>query len=98
MKAIGKYQTNRSRINRYFTHVTTFTNLWCSKKDGKWWDNTNAIKLFDGVGSCNYSIKPVKTLRAFRRYLKKHSKYLPKGTEFILVSKYCNYDISGVTK
>lgn len=38
---------------------------------------------------------PCKSVKAFRRKLKKWSKYLPKGTKFILASKIVGNDVYG---
>lgn len=35
----------------------------------------------------------VKSFNAFKRYVKKHSIYLPKGTIFRLISRYVGFDI-----
>ena len=44
----------------------------------------------DGLQNSNYDkdCKP-KSYKAFIRYVKKHSKYLPKGTEFYWISNWC---------
>jgi len=38
--------------------------------------------------SSHDDISGVHSLRAFRRYIKKHSRYLPKGLRFILCSRF----------
>lgn len=81
---------NQNGFKKQFIDITT--------NDGYWWDLdikqwTKTPDQQHGYGShCK-----CKTERAFRRRLKQWSKYLPKGTNFILVGKYVNQMITGKT-
>jgi hypothetical protein len=37
------------------------------------------------------------SVKAFRRFLKRASKMVPKGTQFVLINKYYGYDVYGRT-
>lgn len=58
-----------------------------------WWDETN--KKWDDIsnirGSCS-NFFPCKTVRAFKRHIRKHSSYMGKG-RFRLASMYVGYDV-----
>lgn len=72
---------------RYFLDVKLIkSGLWCYDEDGKWKESGNGCHG-------NSSRNSVKTFRAFKRYVKKHSKYLPKGTTFILCSRYVDHNV-----
>ena len=96
-----RYEASKGRrINYRFHGFTTLESGWWYDAVNKVWTNnynfndkegkfsslrrTNALHEFSSHQSC-------KTLRAFRRKLKK----APKGVEFILRSHWIGYDVYG---
>lgn len=81
-----KYEAKKGcRINHMFTGITTFDAGWWYNIDLKKWqcNETNH-------GKYNMSShQKCRTLRAFRRKLKN----MPKGVEWILVSRYKNCNV-----
>ena len=77
---------------------------------GEWLNKDQEKPIWDEKGNLKSEYKDkriwylsnsgpkVTSLRAFRRRLKEYSEYLPKGTEFILMSRYIGHDIIGRTK
>lgn len=67
--------------------------LWFKRSLDKW-------TIHDGESSlagCGTQCGQVRTLRAFKRHIKKHS-YLPAGTILRLCNRYIGYDVSYVFK
>lgn len=82
-----KYEARkRTRINYRFIGFTTFENGW-------WFNhNTNKWEQNPSAGEKGYgSHQDCRTVKAFRRKLK----YAPKGVEFILVSRWVGYNVTG---
>ena len=74
------------RINYQFMGITTFENGWWYNENLKQWEHN------PNMGKYQYSThQPCRTKRAFRRKIKK----APQGVKFILVSRWCGYDIEG---
>lgn len=82
---------------------------WLSYEDGtgKWlseeeiWDVETGERIYKGdkpVRWISTAGPKVRSVRAFRRRLKEWSKYLPKGTEFILMSKFIGFDVKAKTR
>lgn len=72
------------RLHKHFWGITTTTVMWWSVDDNKWIDD-----IPDNHGTLSTN-KPCKTLRAFRRHLRKHPEIRGKA---ILVSKFVGYDV-----
>ena len=83
-----KYEAKvNTRINYRFMGITTFEDgWWFDHNIRRWSKNPKAGK--EGYGSH----QPCRTMKAFRRKLKK----APKGVEFILVSRWVGHNITGV--
>lgn len=78
---------NRSRINYGFLGFTTYEKgWWFNHNTNKWEQNIKASENNFGF------IQHCKTVKAFRRKLKK----APKGVEFTLVSRWIGYNVEGV--
>lgn len=102
--AIRYQQQNRTRIDRVgFFSATNIgqgpydagrEKYWWSKDHGEWLPLDDPRPRPDGISSHVYGIR---SKRAFRRRLKQWSKYLPKGTPFVLVSRWRGYNIYGKT-
>lgn len=87
-----KYNKLKSqRINYNFINVICNNQeYWWSYKQ-KRWDKPENIQGEFSNSSC-----PVKTVKAFKRRLREWSQYMPKGTKFILVSRWAGYDVEGM--
>jgi hypothetical protein len=100
---IGKVRGGQRFRKQYWSVIVP--DCWFSERDSKWvpteqvdwslshstWDDTVIrpnCKRKRGIGS----------IKAFKRYIHKHSKYLPKGTTFILSGKYVNQAAYYTTK
>lgn len=89
----------RLRIKRFgFYGVTTYEDYWYCDLDNRWHhideiQNTPELRR-GGYGPDCYGVRSVK---AFIRKLKQWRKYLPKGVEFILVSRWKHHDVIGKT-
>ena len=85
-----KYQAIKSsRIKYGFMGITTFEGEWRYHKDLHEWVNHDDNYEWDGSGYSSH--QPCKSVRAFRRKLKK----CPKEVEFILVSRWIGHNIIG---
>ena len=83
-----KYEARKgTRINYRFMGFTTFENgWWFNNNTNKWEQNPKA-------GEKGYSsYRDCRTVKAFRRKLKS----APKGVEFILVSRWVGYNVTGI--
>ena len=85
-----KFKANKTtRINHMFVGMTTFEENWGYNYDLKKWENKSSLEF----GKYHrYSHQGCRTMKAFRRKLKK----APKGVEFVLCSRYKGNDIIGV--
>lgn len=72
------------RINRYFCGVTNFECLWWVPHINTW-VTSSEIK-----GRSAQTHAPCRTVKAFRRHLRKHPEIRGKA---ILVSRYKGYDV-----
>lgn len=73
------------RIHRYFTSITaTGHSLWWCYKQKQFVE----YQKLQGAGSTHY--RQVRTLKAFRRFLRKNPEMVGKA---VLVNKYAGYDI-----
>ena len=82
-----KYEAKkRTRINYCFMGFTTFeSGWWFNYNTNKWEQNPKAgEKGYSSHQECN-------SVKAFRRKLKK----APRGVEFILVSRWVGYNVTG---
>lgn len=79
-----------SRYFRYFNSVTVIDDkeplLWWSDRHNKFM----AIKMLKDYSCCTHS-KPVRTFKAFKRFLRKHAEL--QGRTVVLCSRYIGYDI-----
>ena len=89
-----KYNRIRGhRLNKYFIGVENYSGkYWWSIEKQKWVED-NELEYHGCISNINSNIKSVK---AFKRHLRKWSKYMPEGTEFVFVSRYVGYDVIGV--
>ncbi len=92
-----KYEAQRgNRIKtRYFRTVLVDCvplNLWFSHKDNKL-KTIDACKL-DKEGYSNTLSVPVRSVKAFRRFVARHHNELTVGGKFILLSRYIGYSVS----
>jgi len=84
-----RYEASKGRrINYRFHGFTTLEPGWWYDAVNKVWTNNYNFNDKEGKFSSHQSCK---TLRAFRRKLKK----APKGVEFILRSHWIGYDVYG---
>ena len=74
-------------MNYIFTGFTTFEQGWWYNCDLKRWEND-----MDGERYDYSSHQPCRTMKAFRRKLKK----APSGVEFVLNSRWVGKNITGV--
>lgn len=74
------------RIHRYFIWVTAKPGLWWVPSIRKW-KYSNEIKDVD----CQ-SCYPCRTVKAFKRHIRKHPEIKGRAT---LVSRYSGYDVYG---
>ena len=82
-----KYEAKkRTRINYRFMGFTTFENGWWFNHDTKKWEQ-NPIAGKKGFSSHQIC----RTVKSFRHKLKK----APKGVEFILVSRWIGFNVTG---
>lgn len=79
-------QTKGRRFHKQFSWITNHAGLWWVPCVKKWLSSEEIPKDHTGYGSC-YSCK---TLRAFRRHLRKHPEIRGKA---ILTHRYRNCDI-----
>lgn len=80
-----KYEARKkTRINYMFMGFTTFEQGWRYDDDENRWEQNPDNCSYGNYESC-------RSMRAFRRKLKK----APKGVEFILVSRWKGYDVTG---
>jgi len=88
-----KHQATKGRRMGYkYTGVTTLDN-----KEDLWWGSDRAWKPYDksrGRWLCSHA-HYVKTLRAFRRHLRKYG--VP-GVRYVLVSRFVGYDVEAVCR
>ena len=70
------------RVNRYFTDVVCNDGYIYNSKLEIWEESPSDMDNW----SCSY--EGIKTVKSFRKYLKRISKYLPSGVRFTLRNKY----------
>jgi len=80
------------RMHRYFWCAT----VWDSLEPSLWWvDEVNAFVPCKSEPYLKYGAssnsKPIRTLRAFKRFLRKHPEL--KGRTVRLVNRYVGYDV-----
>lgn len=78
--------------------ITTFDGYSWSIKRNRW--ETQEQYEANGCGGSSTHYRPKRmlmNLKKFRRLLRTWGKYLPSGTEFILVSRYPGLDVFGKT-
>lgn len=84
-----------ARVNRYFWSAT----IWDSGEPPLWWsgaanafiDRTNPMWGLFGVSSHS---RPIRTFRAFKRFLRKHRELQTEGRKVRLVNRFVGYDIT----
>ena len=90
----GHVKYHKKRIPFYLYAICGDFNYWWSKEINKWVfvdeDGFDINKPYSS-NSCE-----IRSIKAFKRRLKQWSKYMPKGTEFELVSSFGGYDVFGV--
>lgn len=80
-----RYQKPKGRrLKRYFWHITA-CRMWYVPEADKWMADTSGFSYFRNNVPC-------KTVRAFRRHLRKHPEIRGKAR---LVSWYVGYDVFG---
>lgn len=92
-----KYQQKKGR------RIKNFKFLWVDIKgyhmllpNKIWVDNDTFYENKAVLPKYQYSSSgshPIRSLRAFRRNLRKWSKYLPKGTKVLLISRYIGFNV-----
>lgn len=82
-------QPKNSRINYGFRGVTVESLLWFSEEDYKLKPYEQCKK---GFMISSLSFEHVRTVKAFKRWIKKH-KEIPKGTVLTLCSHWVNNDV-----
>jgi len=75
-------QCKGNRLHKQFIWITNFSNLWWSPAKNKWVEKPE--------DSCYSNCKKCRSLKAFRRHLRKHPEIRGKA---ILVSRFIGYDI-----
>jgi len=90
----GHVKYHKKRIPFYLYAICGDFDYWWSKEENKWvfvdkygFD----INKSYSSGSCE-----IRSIKAFRRRLKQWFKYMPKGTEFELVSSFNKCDVFDV--
>lgn len=85
-----KYTANKGhRINHTFLVMTTFDDYWWIYDLKKWVKSSDVDVKLDRSTHRNCS-----SVKAFKRMLKT----TPKGVEFILVSRWIGYNVTGINK
>jgi len=81
------------RIKKRFYSVTIGGNigLWFSCKDNKIKTIEECRK--DGEGYSSHSNKPIRSIKAFRRFIKNNINDIPIGASFILLNTWVGYDV-----
>lgn len=88
-------QVKGRRIKRRgFWAITTLDGYYWVYQERKWMKNKDIPHPHTGYSS--HLFDGCKSVKAFTRRLKKWSNYLPKGTQFILVSRWARHDVYGV--
>ena len=89
----GHVKYHKKRIPFYLYAICGDFDYWWSKEINKWVfvdeDDFDINKPYSS-SSCE-----IRSIKAFRRRLKQWSKYMPKGTEFELVSSFNRCDVFG---
>jgi hypothetical protein len=89
-----QYKKQRgSRINHRFMGMTTFENgWWYHESQKKWINHDTPYYESDGMGYNSH--QRCTSVKAFIRKLKT----APIGVEFILVSRYVGFSVTGINK
>jgi len=101
-------KNNRIKRSKFMHVVAKDINIWFysrvafpdkPKIRAELWDSIEEIESYRNIGcDCSNACKTVHTVKAFRKALKRWSKYLPSGTEFVLYSSIPNNRVFGRTK
>ena len=75
------------RIHKQFWAITVEGSLWHEHKSGKWVDSVD----WDSGSGHSTHYEGIKSLKAFKRYVKKHPEL--KGRTVWIVSKYKDHHI-----
>lgn len=94
MKLLYDQIKGRRTKSRGFYSVTTFGGYWWVYGHDKWMKNEDIPQTHQGLSS---HFNGCRSVRAFRRRLRQWSLYLPKGVQFILVSRWGRNDVYGRT-
>lgn len=94
-------KTGRIKRNFFFGVRDNFEDYWFVDKLGKWLHKDDP--LCKGARGSHHSVLRTKyrkksaprTIKAFQRYLRKHSAYLPEGKVFIFCNRIQGYDVYG---
>lgn len=73
---------------RSWCGVTNYSGYWYFKTLGRWVHRDEIPKHIHVSGSIASHYGPVYTIKQFNKKLRVWRRYLPKGIEFILVSRY----------
>lgn len=95
----GYRPKGRANKANNFSDVTNYSGyLW---EHGKWVHKDVAVGVTIPWASCyvkSDTMHGVHSVKAFRRRLRQWSMYLPPGVEFVLVSNFKGFDVTGRTK
>ena len=85
----NRYKKGSIKVKKLGKRLNIFDSLNCK---GYWWhcQLEKWIKYEDwhGNGDISTNCHKIKNVKQLIRHIKKHSDYLPKGTKFILVSRF----------
>jgi hypothetical protein len=97
----SRIKKGTTKVKEYGRRIYNFWSVICFDENGNtyWWshnkkrwfkdlENEEDVKL----GFSTW-IDGIRSVKAFVRFAKKHSKYLPKGTRMILRSNFVGHDI-----
>lgn len=84
------YYNKNFKIQRYFRCIN-IRQYWYLEDEKRWVKYHDLIE--QGYQGSYSNMVHCRTVKAFRRKVKKWSKYLPPGTEYYLVNKYLNFDV-----
>lgn len=101
-KLYGHHQYKGNKINKYFIDVSIPVGNWWFYEtiEGGQWINRNDKELCEKLNiygkersSCDSLGKKEMSLKAIKRRIKKHTKYVPYGTQLLVSNRFCGYDL-----
>jgi len=93
LKNVGSVRKGTFRKKGSLKRRNIFLGIKCTSH---WWVKKTKLWVSEvpANGGCS-TVMPCCSVRAFRRRLKEFSKYMPKGTEFVLGCIYYGFNIKG---